>query len=121
MADSRTCGLLARRRWGKRLGAGFAGIVLGLALKAAFGIQLVGSFFDQFQLVGEILPGVKLWLDARPAFTGWIAGPIMLGLPFWLSPACRDDGQRSTHSAIPIPPPMHKVARPFFASRRPIS
>lgn len=28
---------------------------------------------------------------------------------------------RSTASAIPIPPPIHKVARPFFASLRFIS
>jgi alanine racemase len=29
--------------------------------------------------------------------------------------------QRSMHMATPMPPPMHSVARPFFASRRPIS
>lgn len=28
---------------------------------------------------------------------------------------------RSTHMAIPMPPPMHRVASPFFASRRCIS
>src|SRR5690606_19130913 len=30
-------------------------------------------------------------------------------------------GQRSTARATPIPPPMHRVARPFLASRRTIS
>jgi MFS family permease len=29
--------------------------------------------------------------------------------------------ERSTHMATPMPPPMHSVARPFFASRRCIS
>ena len=28
---------------------------------------------------------------------------------------------RSMHMATPMPPPMHRVARPFFASRRAIS
>ena len=30
-------------------------------------------------------------------------------------------GYRSTHMATPMPPPMHSVAKPFFAPRRCIS
>ena len=109
MADRHTLAVLARRRRGKWLLAGAAGAVLGLGLKAAFGTQPVGSFLDRFQLVGELMPQARLWLDAHPAVTGWIAGPVVLGLLF-LAIAALPAVRAALDRLLPDPPPFVRSA-----------
>src|SRR5688500_4189658 len=58
-------------------------------------------------------------------------GPEGLATPFWVPAGAGTSGRRAvdpiglrdppqsraTHMAMPMPPPMHRVARPFFESR----
>lgn len=80
MADRRTKSVLARGRIRKRLLAAFLGAAVGLALRFLFRTQLVGTFFDEIQMAGELAPALRTWLDVHSNVTGWLATPLVLGL-----------------------------------------
>ena len=78
---------------------------------------------------GDLVAGVLQRHRDRPADAARPAGdhrhpepcvslPLSSGQPTW---APLSFSRRSTHIAMPMPPPMHRVARPFLASRRCIS
>ena len=57
-----------------------------------------------------------------PNATGGPATIAGTGGGAWaITPAHPDHAALSTTMAMPWPPPMHRAARPSFASRRPIS
>ena len=62
------------------------------------------------------LPSVPLLLDSSRRRRAAVRRRLAIASVLASSVA-----QRSTHSAMPMPPPMHSVARPFLASRRSIS
>ncbi|HEX8481714.1 MAG TPA: ATP-binding protein [Allosphingosinicella sp.] len=96
--------LRRRGRW-KKLLAAAVGAALGALLKAVFDTELVSTFLDRFQMLAEMVPGARRWLDARPELLGWVAGPIVLAT-FFLGLASLPRGRRWIDRWIPDPPPF---------------
>ena len=137
MDRARDGAALAPPRFGARVAEGLAGslwIVTGF-LTAQAAVAAPGPLHVEIRQQ-FVAPSGFVWWAVRLTNTGtrpvtimdlamravlMIVGVIMAGRhgsgPFFEGCAF----QRSTHMAMPMPPPMHKVASPFLASRRPIS
>ena len=86
-------------------------VVAAVALMTMTGSRITISLFAQAAIISIMALSV--------GFLARTADLISFG---HAAPFAFDRGQpRSTHMAMPMPPPMHRVARPFLASRLPIS